>query len=108
MAIQRTELRAFPRLSCARQAQSVVAGIAGTGQIIDIARGGCKLLPHELAPLITEEVTLGAPMVVEVDGFTLTGKLVWATPNCSALGCAFDDLIAEDVVMLLSGKEVAA
>lgn len=108
MAIRRTELRAFPRLSCGRPAWSQIDDLAGAAQVIDLSQGGCKLLPQSLEPFVANNVQPGAVIIVELAGVVLRGRLKWATPNYSALGCAFDELISEAMVEQLCGQKAAA
>lgn len=108
MAYQRGELRAFPRLSCGWPAVAVVAGLETEGQVIDVSQGGCKLLPSRLEPLVENGIQAGAAVLVTVEGVSFPGRLVWATPNFSALGCAFDQPVADEVVAWLGKGAVAA
>ena len=56
--VDRTELRAFPRFACSTPARLVAGDIDEDGQVIDLSREGCKMLPFRLAPLIEAGVTI--------------------------------------------------
>lgn len=109
MCIHRTELRAFPRLSCATPAQLQIGeAVEQAGQVIDVSSGGCKVLPSRLAPLVEQEFPPGTAITVTVAGFSVTGVLVWATPNFSALGCAFHEAITQPLVDFIAKASFAA
>ncbi len=60
--VVRTELRAFPRFACSTLARLVAGEIDADGQVIDLSREGCKMLPFRLAPLIEAGLVAGAAL----------------------------------------------
>ena len=90
MTYERSELRAFPRLSCGQPARIRIDRTTHDGQIIDLSRGGCKFLPFRLGELVAGEYGPGTAMILISPAGEHPVKLRWATPNYSALGCAFD------------------
>lgn len=100
MSFERSELRAFPRLSCGAPAHIQIAGQRFDGQIIDISAGGCKFLPAQLAGLVAGGYRPGTGMtLIDLHGEHQV-TLRWATPNYSALGCAFAPSLDEGLVPL--------
>lgn len=109
MCIRRTELRAFPRLSCATPVHlSIGEAEEQAGQVIDVSSGGCKVLPSRLDALVEREYPPGTAITVTVGGFSLAGYLVWATPNFSALGCAFDEAVTQPLLDFIAKASCAA
>lgn len=82
--------------------------VAGAAQVIDLSRSGCKVLPKALEPLVANDIRPGATVTVQLDGVVLRGRMVWATPNYSALGCAFDEVISEQMVDQFCRQGIAA
>ena len=89
--VVRTELRAFPRFACSTPARLVAGDIDEDGQVIDLSREGCKMLPFRLAPLIEAGLMAGAMVILHIGGSARGATLAWATPNRSALGCRFTE-----------------
>jgi hypothetical protein len=108
MSYQRAELRAYPRLSWANPAQLRTPGATQPAQVVDLSLGGCKLMPSDLVALIESGLRPGATVHVEIGGMSLEGCVRWATPNCSALGCAFDVHLTEADLAALGIKASAA
>lgn len=95
MSFQRTELRAYPRLSWANPAQLVITGLPQHAQVVDLSLGGCKLMPSDLVMLIEAGLGPGMPVGIEIEGQRLAAIVRWVTPNCSAMGCAFETPLSE-------------
>lgn len=107
MAIRRTELRAFPRLSCAKPATLLIEGLQLAGQLLDVSLGGCKALPSKLEHLVEMNLQPGAKICLDVEGYRLDGRVVWATPNYSALGCSFDQMISHTLLSRLAVADLS-
>ncbi|CAA7621273.1 PilZ domain-containing protein [Magnetospirillum sp. SS-4] len=95
MSFERTELRAYPRLSWAHPVLLEVSGIAQPAQVVDLSQGGCKLMPSDLIALIEVDIGPGSPLLVEIEGHRFEVVVRWATPNRTALGCAFEAPLSE-------------
>jgi hypothetical protein len=108
MAFVRSELRAFPRLSCGRPARLELAGMVEDCQVIDLSQGGCKVMPMSLDRVGHLDLHPGQPVKVSVGGLDLDATLAWATPNVSALGCAFVALLDGAVLEALTALPLAA
>ncbi|MBI5162463.1 MAG: PilZ domain-containing protein [Magnetospirillum sp.] len=104
MTVHRSELRAYPRLSCALPARFLLedgsGDLCGEGQVMDLSPGGCKLLPAQLGPLVDRNVACGTPVTVRLNGAVVEGIIAWTTPNFSAIGCRFDAVLAETGVLV--------
>jgi hypothetical protein len=96
MSFQRTELRAYPRLSWAHPARLVVTGLQQHAQVVDLSLGGCKLMPSDLVMLIEGGLGPGMSVGIEIEGRRLDAVVRWVTPNCSAMGCAFEIPLSEE------------
>ncbi|OAN49119.1 hypothetical protein A6A04_03085 [Paramagnetospirillum marisnigri] len=95
MPVDSAEHRAYPRLSWAHPAQLFLGEMTQPAQVADLSLGGCKLLPSDLAPLKSLDLRTGTPLRIEMEGYTFQAIMRWATPNMSALGCAFDHVLTE-------------
>lgn len=84
-----SELRAFPRFSCSTPARIVAGEVEEEGQVIDMSQGGCKMLPYRLHLLKESRLEVGTTVALHLGGLLVEAKVVWATPNYSALGCQF-------------------
>ncbi len=107
MAFIRAELRAFPRFAAGVLAQFHVAGCADDGQVMDVSRGGCKLLPFRLEPLVLLEPPHQSPLLLIIQSMEITARLAWSTPNYSALGCQFDQILTDDQLQTITAGQRA-
>ena len=99
-----TELRAYPRLSWAHPASMNHSGTNQAAQVSDLSLGGCKLMPSDLAKLSSADLQPGHAIRVEIDGLSFDGTVRWATPNFSALGCAFTRTLTDQEIAQLGVK----
>lgn len=49
----------------------------------------------------------GAKICLDVEGYRLDGRVVWATPNYSALGCSFDQMISHTLLSRLAVADLS-
>ncbi|MDA8232490.1 MAG: PilZ domain-containing protein [Magnetospirillum sp.] len=101
MTFMRARVRAFPRFPTGIPAVLQVGGVAQTSQIIDVSQGGCKVLPLKVEPLLGEELVPGTPLTLVTGTMRFLARLIWTTPNCSALGCRFEEPLANDEIWSL-------
>jgi len=104
MTDKRRDLRAFPRLSWAHPAQLEVHDILQDAQVADLSLGGCKLMPSHLDPLVAADLRPGASLKVIIDGIHFDAVMRWATPNHSAIGCAFESPLSAEALTRLGVK----
>jgi hypothetical protein len=102
------ELRAFPRLSCAIAAKLHIGPLTMDAQMVDISRGGCKVMPVEITEIHRERPQVGEQVAVAIDAGVYIGSMAWATPNYSALGCKFEPPMSDLDMLTLASRFPAA
>jgi hypothetical protein len=90
-------------LSHAIPAHLQVNEVDEDGQILDLDATGCKVLPAHLEELLDSDI-LHSAITLVIGEELVQGRVVWATPNYSALGCTFDRELGLYEVERLNGR----
>jgi hypothetical protein len=106
--LDRTNVRAFPRLSWTLPATLVWGDTIEPAQIGDISQGGCKVMPLALTTILSLDIRPGMRLEMGINGHRIAATIRWATANYSALGCAFDEPLDTATLMDLGVMPAAA